>query len=185
MEEMDIPFLPFLVFMQYLRRRKLLVCIKMGNSQHHTNKSVASEAVLGVTLLLCGCAVYLLFRSKSVNIYQWASAIGLADTIDSVRDKVQFWSVSDFIKYSLPDGLYCMAYMLIVDAVWHNSRDASAKAAILFVPCAAVCNEMLQYLRWAKGTFDGYDLVCYAFPLLLYIFVNSHVSYQLSINKRV
>ena len=157
----------------------------MGISLNHTNKSVASEAILGVILLLCGCAVYLLFRSKSVNIYQWASAIGLADTIDSVRDKVQFWSVSDFIKYSLPDGLYCAAYMLIIDAIWYNSHDAIKKTVILFVPCVAICNEMLQYLRWAKGTFDGYDLVCYAFPLLLYIFVNSHVSYQLSINKRV
>ena len=185
MEEMDILFLPFLIFMLYLRRRKSSVCIKMGNSQNHTNMRVASEAVLGVTLLLCGCAVYLLFRSKSINIYQWGSAIGLSDTIDSVRDKVQCWSVSDFIKYSLPDGLYCMAYMLIVDAVWHNSHDASTKAVILFVPCVAVCNEVMQYLRWTKGTFDVYDLVCYAFPLILYIFLNSKVSYQLSINKRV
>ena len=33
MEEMDIPFLPFLVFMQYLRRRKSIISIKMGKKQ--------------------------------------------------------------------------------------------------------------------------------------------------------
>lgn len=33
MEEMDTQFLPFLIFMSYLRHRKSIISIKMGKNQ--------------------------------------------------------------------------------------------------------------------------------------------------------
>lgn len=136
--------------------------------QRHRNKWVASEVILGVAFLACGCAIYLLFRSKSLNIYQWCSAIGLSSFIDTLRSSVQSWNVSDFLKYSLPDGLYCAAYILIIDSVWHNDKGIIKNIIISLVPLVAVCNEFLQYLGLSKGTFDIYDLTCYVLPLFVY-----------------
>ena len=60
---------------------------------------------LATLMLLCGSGIYLLFRSKSLNIYSWCTALGFADDINTLRDIVRDWKVSEFVKFSLPDGL--------------------------------------------------------------------------------
>ena len=143
--------------------------------RRHISKWVTSEIILGVVFLICGCAIYLLFRSKSLNIYQWCTALGFANVIDSLRYAVQDWNVSDFVKYSLPDGLYSAAYILMIDAIWHNENGIIKNIIISLVPLATIINEILQYCRLAKGTFDQCDLICYSIPLLIYIFRNNNM----------
>lgn len=135
----------------------------------NTKTCVVSEVFLGLFCLVCGCAIYLLFRSRTLNLYQWCKAIGLSDVIDTLREHVQNWSISEFIKFSLPDGLYSAAYIFIIDAIWHVGNPPTKYIIILFVPFVAIANEILQFFGFAKGTFDIYDLVCYALPLLIYI----------------
>lgn len=139
----------------------------------NTKKCVASEVFLGLFCLVCGCAIYLLFRSKSLNIYQWCKIIGLSDMIDTLREHVQNWSVSEFIKFSLPDGLYCAAYILIMDAIWHYDKGMVKNVVISLVPFVTINSEVLQCFGLVKGTFDIYDLTCYAIPLLIYIAIKS------------
>ena len=141
--------------------------------QHHTNKLVASEVILGVVFLACGCAIYLLFRSQSLNIYQWCSALGLSNTIDTLRYSVQNWNVSEFVKFCLPDGFYCAAYILIIDAIWHNDKGAIKNIIISLVPFVTISSEVLQYFGLVKGTFDIYDLTCYAIPPLIYMLLKT------------
>lgn len=137
--------------------------------QRHTNKWVASEFILGGVFLVCGCAIYLLFRSKSLNIYQWCSALGLANTIDSLRNCVQDWSISEFVKFSLPDGLYCAAYILIIDAIWYYDNSVTKNIVISLVPFVTISSEVLQYFGLVKGTFDLNDLICYTTPPMIYL----------------
>lgn len=137
--------------------------------QHHTNKWVTSEVALGVLFLACGSAIYLLFRSKSINIYQWCSALGLSSMIDSLRNSVQGWNISEFVKFSLPDGLYCAAYILIIDAIWHYENGIVKNIVISLVPFVTISSEVLQYFGIVKGTFDIYDLICYTTPPMIYL----------------
>ncbi len=132
---------------------------------------------MGVLFLASGSAIYLLFRSKALNIYQWCSALGLSSMIDSLRNCVQDWNISEFVKFSLPDGLYCAAYILIIDAIWNNDKRIIKNIIISLVPFVAISNEVLQYFELVKGTFDIYDLTCYAIPPLAYM------SQQLSNNN--
>ena len=136
--------------------------------QYHTNKWITSEITLGVILLACGCTIYLLFRSKSLNIYQWCMTLGLADMIDSLRYTVQDWNITEWVRFSLPDGLYCAAYILIIDAIWHNDNGFSKNIIISLVPIVTISSEMLQYVGLVKGTFDVYDLICYSLPPVIY-----------------
>ena len=137
--------------------------------RHRTNLKVATEIFLGVLFLICGCAIYLLFRSKSLNIYQWCSAIGLSNSIDALRSSCQYWNVSDFVKFSLPDGLYCAAYILIIDAIWHNNAGIVKCLTLSLVPLVTISSEILQYFGLVKGTFDVNDLICYLIPPIIYL----------------
>ena len=142
---------------------------------HIIDRRSTYEVSLGGLLLVCGCAIYLLFRSRSLNIYQWCYALGWSKVIERLRIITQGWNVSDFIRYSLPDGLYCAAYILIVDAIWYNKYGPRKYAVILLVPTIAIGSELLQALNQIRGTFDVYDLVCYALPPLVYVcFITYH-----------
>lgn len=137
--------------------------------RHNINKWISSEIILGVVFLACGCAIYLLFRSKSLNIYQWCMVLGLAEMIDSLRYAVQDWSMAEWVRFSLPDGLYCAAYILITDAIWHNDNSPFKYIIISLVPLVTISSEVLQYLGLVKGTFDLYDLICYSLPPVIYM----------------
>ena len=123
---------------------------------------------MGVVFLAYGCAIYLLFRSKDLNIYQWCSAIGLTDIVDGLRLRVEAWNISDFTRYSLPDGLYSAAYILIIDAIWHDDNRLIKFIIISLVPLITISSELLQYLGLVKGIYDVNDLACYFFPLMIY-----------------
>jgi len=131
------------------------------------NVKTTSELILGAISLICGCTIYLLFRSKSINIYQWCNALGLSNKVDTLRKLVQGWEVPDFVKFSIPDGLYCASYILIIDAIWRNEKPLKYFVVAL-IPLVAIANEVLQYFGMTKGTFDWYDIICYVTPLLLY-----------------
>lgn len=130
------------------------------------------EVTIGFMSLICGCMIYLLFRSKSLNIYQWSVAFGLSNIIDSFRYAIQNWSVAGWIRYSLPDGLYNAAYILLMDAIWYDDNNLKKFVIILIVPLITICSELFQYIGLIKGTFDVYDLICYIIPLMIYI-INS------------
>lgn len=129
---------------------------------------VFSEIFLGWTFLVSGCTIYLLFRSKSLNIYQWCSLVGFSDILDCLRLRVESWQITDFTRYSLPDGLYCASYILIIDAIWHKDNSLMKFIVISIVPIASIGNEVLQLLGLVKGTFDVFDFICYTVPSMIY-----------------
>ena len=128
----------------------------------------AAKTSLGAALLAVGCAIYLLFRSKTLYIYVWCKWLGLAGVIDTLRLSVHGWQVPDFIRFSLPDGLYCAAWFFFIDAIWHDEKRFVKYVVILLVPFVTISSEILQYFGLVKGTFDVYDLFCYMIPPMLY-----------------
>ena len=92
----------------------------------------------------------------------------MSECIDSLRCAVLGWAVPDFVKYSLPDGLYCAAYILLIDAIWGRQNGIAKYVFISIIPFATIICEILQYLGIVNGTFDVCDLICYAIPILIY-----------------
>lgn len=128
-----------------------------------------TKAMVGALFLVWGSMIYLLFRSKSLNIYLWSKALGISSFIDSLRACVGKWEIPDMVIYSLPDGLYCAAYILLIDAIWNNNNGIIKYIFISLVPFATIISEILQYYGLVKGTFDIYDLLCYLLPTIIYI----------------
>lgn len=96
-------------------------------------------------------------------------ALGLSNIIDSLRYIVLDWNIAGWIRYSLPDGLYCAAYILIIDAIWHDDNRFIKFIIISVIPFVTINSELLQYFGLVKGTFDVYDLICYAIPPITYL----------------
>lgn len=123
----------------------------------------------GAVMLVLGCCIYLLFRSKSLKIHQWCSTMELSQKIDAYRYYVQSWSVPDIVRYSFPDGLYNTAYILIMNSIWDKQKSPLKYFIILFVPVLSIISEVLQNLGIIEGTFDYYDLICYFVPVFIFV----------------
>lgn len=139
---------------------------------YNTNVRPAFEAIMGAVLLLCGCLIYLLFRSTQINLYKWCCIIGLSDVLHDIRERISTYEVSAFVQYSLPDGLYCVAYILLIDSLWQNNNKAIKNSLIILIPIIAICSEFFQYFGVINGTFDLNDLLCYIAALVFYYLFN-------------
>lgn len=144
--------------------------------------SSTAKTCLGFLLLATGCLIYLLFRSKTLYIYVWCKALGLAVFIDTLRLAVLDWQLPSFIKFSLPDGLYCAAYLFIIDAIWHEDQGWKKYVFLAIVPVVTISSEVLQGLGLVRGTFDILDLLCYSIPPIIYYL---NYLYSLNSNKSI
>jgi len=114
--------------------------------------------------LLFGIAIYLLWRSSSLRVFHWLSAIGLLDPVMFLRTLAQPVAVSipAWCLYSLPDGLWAYSLSSAVLITW---RSHSSRWGILWFTFAAtlgIASELGQYLGLVPGTFETADLLCYA-----------------------
>lgn len=136
---------------------------------YRTKTRITVQFLSGMSMLMLGSCIYLFFRSKTLNIYHWCSALGLSDSIDDFRQITMLWNVPDFIRFSIPDGLYCAAYLVLMDIVWGDDSRWIKYLVLGIVPAVTIGSELLQYIGWAPGTFDVSDLICYSIPSLAYI----------------
>lgn len=137
------------------------------------------KVTLGIAFLTGGCGIYLLFRTKTLNIYQWCVSLRLANMIDALRYTVHDWNIPDFVRYSLPDGLYVAAYILIMDAIWQDDDSLIKQLVIALIPAVTITSEIFQYFGLIKGTFDVTDLFFYSAPYIAY-YINK---YQFKFNN--
>lgn len=125
--------------------------------------------VIGFTLLLCGCLIYAVWRSRDTNICRWADGVGLGFLIDYLRSAFGSVDPGDFMRYNLPDGLYCTAYIILMDHLWRGHSRSVRILTVSIIPVAAIIHETLQWIGIAPGTFDLLDLLCYAVPYVAYL----------------
>lgn len=139
-----------------------------------------TKVLLAVSFLVSGCLIYLLLRSKTLCIYHWFCALGASDSIGYARSFVQGWRIPEFIRFSLPDGLYSAAYILLIDAIWNDDRQILKYYVLSVVPIITIISEIMQYFGLVRGTFDIADLLCYSIPPLLYfgILISYHFMYN-------
>lgn len=148
----------------------------MNNRRQHRILSSSTRFCGGVMLLVCGCTIYLIFRSKTLFIYLWCRDLGCSSFVDYLRLLFQNWNIPAFIKFSLPDGLYSAAYLLIIDAIWHKDKSPKKYILLSIIPVITISNELLQYFGLVRGTYDFIDLVCYMVPPLLFFSTNSEMT---------
>lgn len=124
---------------------------------------------LGIVLLLVGGITYLLFRPRTLLMFHIADYLGLSPVIDRIREYMTGAWLPEFIVYSLPGALWSSAYLLTVDCFLYGQSVRTRLMATSIIPLIGAASELLQLTGMVPGTFDGWDLLCYLIPYLLYL----------------
>ncbi len=127
-----------------------------------------TKVVLSFVSFLIGGLIYLCYRPTTLKMFEWSRILGLDNNVKNLRRHASSFSFGDFVIYCLPDGLWVTSYILIVDYIWTDNR----KYQQLFsgiLPAIGVVTESLQAVGILSGTFDVFDILCYAISYFIYL----------------
>ena len=96
-------------------------------------------------------------------------ACGGLSSLNEIRFAFAGCHLPDWFLYSLPDGLWLYAYMLIVRCLWYNDNSVIKVLFLSVLPVFAITIEVLQFLSLYFGTGDIIDIVFYLVFILLYV----------------
>ncbi|MBR5068436.1 MAG: hypothetical protein IKX25_03475 [Bacteroidales bacterium] len=129
------------------------------------------KLISGVASLVVGAVLYLLFRTKSLLGFELLSRIGAEPWADWMRSHTSAISLPDIIIYALPGGLWALGYILIIDHIYGDRSRLTRIVWAAVIPVLGFGSELLQVIGLLPGTFDPWDLVCYALPYIIYIVI--------------
>lgn len=130
-----------------------------------------AEMTIGLFALTFGGIIYILYRSKSLLMFDWFQNLGLSDSIDDFRSNGEMPNMYGWIKYNLPAGLWLFAYMFVIDAVWGKDKNRVSMYFLYVLPLLAVASEFIQFVGLLPGTFDVMDLLSYVSAILLFLII--------------
>lgn len=143
------------------------------------NRFQIVTAAVGVLSLSVGGSLYLLYRPETLVMFEVCKYLGIYDFIISVRPQ---YTINSWVVYSLPDGLWLLAYILLMAALWNFDVLKSLRASFPLV-LMAIGSEFLQIPRLIPGVFDWLDLICYVGACIIgfiyVIIINNHLNKQI------
>lgn len=122
------------------------------------------KVLLAFAPLAIGGGLYLGYRSKELIMFKWSNTIGVDSIINTWRDICSQCILPTWITHALPDGLWLLSYLLLIDIVW----DSELNKWIYVLPTIALISEALQLWIPTLGTFDIMDLACYMGAVILF-----------------
>ena len=127
------------------------------------------KLISGVTSLLAGALIYLLFRGKNLLGFMLLRRIGLEPWADRMRSYAADIRLPDVVVFSLPGGLWALGYILVIDSIFsHQSRSTRIVWASV-IPLLGVCSEVLQGVGLLPGVFSSWNLICYVLPFIIFV----------------
>lgn len=120
------------------------------------------KVILHIALpLFVGSTIYVLFREKTLLMFDWFSYLKLDFIIDFLRNNFYEYRiyVPKSILFSLPDALWVYSFTMFLSIYLKN------KIILSTVFIGSIITEILQ-LWFVVGTFDIYDVI-YMFALYL------------------
>jgi hypothetical protein len=111
--------------------------------------------VLAAVSLVCGAAIYPLFRGPDLLVWNVLPKPGFWDMCRIPYEKGEFLSV---LTGSGPDCLWLLSGIFVLRGVWFHERKTQAAYLAVFYTSAAGYNAG-QYFGVIPGTFDFIDLL--------------------------
>lgn len=140
-------------------------------NRQNSVKNRATRIILSLVFLFLGGLIYIIYRDKSLLMFDWFNSIGISNEIDGLRNLFQGDGIYGWVKYSLPDGLWIFSYMFLIDAIWDGERNIVSKWFLWFLPIVAILSECLQYFGLLPGVFDWMDMACYMLAITLFLII--------------
>ncbi|MGE7665811.1 hypothetical protein ACQKMN_08815 [Ureibacillus composti] len=111
--------------------------------------------------IIIGGLIYTLFRVDTLLIFKVYEVLQVDVFIKRLRENTMFWGIPNFVKYSLPDGLWVYAFTYYIASIW-KFDESENKAKYIFMSIPLICGlggELIQLFYQKVGTFDLQDLV--------------------------
>ena len=125
--------------------------------------------------ILIGGSLYIVFRSKSIRLFDWFERIGFAESLHVSRSIIIPFKkdIPSWLYYSLPDGLWVYAFTSALLIFW-NQEIEKVKYWLLIPFISGVSIEIAQGLKLLQGTFDFLDLAFTVLALILSVTINNY-----------
>jgi len=118
-----------------------------------------SELFLHVILpVILGASIYLLFRTTDLLMFHWLRSLGFWSQVLSIREIVSQIHLSNWILYSLPDGIWVYSSTYLMMMIWRKDLSFTSRIWISAPVTCAIVTEILQVTRTISGSFDFLDL---------------------------
>ena len=123
-------------------------------------------------MLCLGEMAYILYRPLDLYMFWPFKATGTIQVVERIRNNNIFpskESLPDYIVYNMPDGMWLLSVMLVMEAIWAEEECVSKKCFVWSMPVIIVVWEVLQYLGIASGTWDTGDILAYMTAIIVFI----------------
>lgn len=138
------------------------------------NRFQLVTVLMGMVSLMIGSCLYLLYRPDTLMMFEVCKYLGVYDFVMSHRPQEQ---IESWIVYSLPDGLWLLAYILLMNALWNFQVRTSIHASLPLV-LIAIGSELLQIPHLVSGLFDWMDLICYVMACVIgFVYLKIIINY--------
>ena len=148
---------------------KMALCARFH--KEYSNKQRFLKIMLSFFLLTMGGLIYIGYREQSLVMFDWAYSLGLSEDVANFREIAKYHNLTDWVKNSLPDGLWLFAYMFCTDAIWNGEKSKVSYIFIFVIPFLALLSEFLQYIGIISGVFDWIDVCSYIVAVLLFFII--------------
>ena len=122
----------------------------------------AKKILLHIVLpIIVGTAIYICWRTKSLQVFSWLRFFGMDSFVVLCRMKSAFFReyLPDFVVFSLPNGLWVYSLTSFMCLLWKGEQASLARAFWLSLGFGlGVGLEIGQLLGVVPGTFDFADL---------------------------
>ena len=129
------------------------------------------KATIGITMLIVGGLLYIIYRTEHLLMFSWFHKIGLSPIIENLRENYGEQSLYSWVKSSLPAALWLFSYLFVIDSLWGKDKSRVYLMFLFALPIIAISSEFMQLVGLLPGTFDYMDLVNYVATILIFILI--------------
>jgi len=123
------------------------------------------QCIMALALFALACYFYIVYRSENMVLYSWIGINYHCTFFELLRQSSH--DIPGWMIYNLPDALWLLSYLLIIDLFWE--RWCIPKLCFLaLAPLFAIILEILQFVGHASGTGDYFDILSYTSALVVY-----------------
>ncbi len=126
----------------------------------------STNILLCIAALITGAAIYVLFRTNAY-ISKWFDCVDFIGTLRTIA----VGYTNGFIKFYLPDFLWCFALCCGMQAIYLPGRRGMVICALVAFSCGTLW-ELLQWGGAVSGTGDFWDILMYLSGSILSILIN-------------
>lgn len=128
------------------------------------------ELGFAICAFLVGSGIYLCLRNTNLEMFKIFSN-GLPSWVLYLRSFFSSYDVPDFIKFSLPDGLWLFSYLLIIDSIWYGHKSKIHLFFLTILPALALFSEALQMFMLFPGVGDWTDILFYILSIVFFLII--------------